>query len=204
MLHTLKAQAQLRVSLERGAQAGWLRALAIYISTIRIRVMEHILIPEKRVERLREIQKEVCKTLKCAIEIVEGNEVTINGEAYDEYNAKNVIQAFGRGFEIEKAYKLLNDDYFCKFTNLKDFLRNEEQIRRIKARIIGREGKTKLYIEEISGANLSIYGNTVGMIGTIGQLEIASAALQVLLEGGTHKKAYNIMERMRRKAREAR
>lgn len=166
--------------------------------------MEHILIPEKRAELLEEIRKEVEKVLKCKIEIVEQNEIVIKGEAYDEYNAKNVIQAFGRGFEMEKAYKLLREEYFFKFTNLKDFLGNDEQIRRIKARIIGTNGKTKLYIEEISGADLSIYGNTVGMIGTTEQLRMASAALQVLLEGGTHKKAYNIMERMRRKANEAR
>jgi ribosomal RNA assembly protein len=165
--------------------------------------MEHILIPEKRAELLKGMRKNVEEALKCRIEIEEGNEIIIKGEAYDEYNAKNVIQAFGRGFEIGKAYKLLDDKYFFKFTNLKDFLRNEEQIRRIKARIIGVEGKTKLYIEEISGADLSIYGNTVGMIGTTEELGIASAALQVLLEGGTHKKAYNIMERMRRKLNQA-
>lgn len=165
--------------------------------------MEHILIPEKRAEQLEKIREEVAKALKCKIEIENKNEVTIVGEAYDEYNAKNVIQAFGRGFEIEKAYKLLKEDYFFKFANLKDFLNGEEQIRRIKARIIGEAGKTKLYIEEISEADLSIYGNTIGMIGTVEQLEIASAALQVLLEGGTHKKAYNIMERMRRKLNEA-
>ncbi|HUB92844.1 MAG TPA: hypothetical protein VL945_02685 [Candidatus Saccharimonadales bacterium] len=165
--------------------------------------MEHILIPEKRALQMRKLLKELESTLKCKIEVIGESEVTIKGEAYDEYNAKNVIQAFGRGFELEKAYKLLKEDYFFKFTNLKDFLGNEEQIRRIKARIIGIEGKTKLYIEEISGADLSIYGNTVGMIGTTAELGIASAALQVLLEGGTHKKAYNIMERMRRKLNEA-
>ncbi len=160
---------------------------------------EHILIPEKRAQRLAGILGEAEKVLKCKIEIAEANEVVISGDAYEEFNAKNVIQAFGRGFEIGKAYKLLNDDYFFKSANLKDFLKNEEQIRRIKARIIGRKGKTKLYIEEKSGADLSIYGNTVGIIGTVDQLGIASAALQVLLEGGTHKKAYSIMERMRRK-----
>jgi ribosomal RNA assembly protein len=165
--------------------------------------MEHILIPEKRAELLKETKNEVEAVLKCKIEIVEGNEITIKGEAYDEYNAKNVIQAFGRGFEMAQAYKLLKDDYFFKFTNLKDFLGNEEQIRRIKARIIGTDGKTKLYIEEISGVDLSIYGNTIGMIGKVEEMNIASAALQVLIEGGTHKKAYSIMERMRRKLNEA-
>ncbi len=164
--------------------------------------MEHLLIPEKRAELLVKIIPEVEKELKCSIKVAEGNEVVITGEAYDEYNAKNVIQAFGRGFELDKAYKLLKEDYFFKYTSLKDFLQKDDHIDRIKARVIGKDGKTKLYIEEISGADLSIYGNTISLIGTTGQLGIASAALQVLLEGGTHKKAYSIMERMRRKLNE--
>ena len=163
--------------------------------------MEHILIPEKRAETLSRIIKEVSKALNCRMEIVDGNNVAISGEAYDEFNARNVIQAYGRGFGIDDAYKLLNEDIFCKFTDLKDFFRNDEQRQRIRARMIGKEGKTKLYIEEVSGAKISIYGNTVGMIGTVEQLRIASAALQVLVEGGTHKKAYNIMERMRRSSK---
>lgn len=165
--------------------------------------MEHILIPERRAELLRTLLKDMESALHCGLEIAGGNEVTITGDAYDEYNAKNVLQAFGRGFELQKAYKLLDEKYFFKSVNMKDFLKNGEQIRRIKARIIGSNGKTKLYMEELSGADISVYGNTVSMIGTIEQLGIASAALQVLLEGGTHKKAYNIMERMRRKLSEA-
>lgn len=165
--------------------------------------MEQILIPTKRAVLLKEISKDLAKRLECKIEINDENEVVLEAEPYAEYNAKNVIQAFGRGFEVNQAIKLLNEDYFSKYVSLKDFCKNEEQIRRIKARIIGSEGKTKLYIEEISGTDLSIYGNTIGIIGTAEQIRIASAALQVLLEGGTHKKAYNIMERMRRKLNEA-
>lgn len=164
--------------------------------------MEHILIPTKRAKLLNSLKGELCSRLNCQMEILDENEVVVNGQAYDEFNAKNVIQAFGRGFELDKAYKLLNENYFSKFISLKDFLKNDDQIRRIKARIIGTEGKTKLYIEEISGADLSIYGNTVGMIGTTEEIGIASAALQVLLEGGTHKKAYQIIERMRAKLKE--
>lgn len=164
--------------------------------------MEHILIPEKRAKLLGKMLGGVGSRLSCKITVVDGNEVAISGDAYSEFNAKNVIQAFGRGFEMEKAYKLLNEDYFSKYVSFKDFFGNEEQIRRIKARVIGSSGKTKLYMEELSGADISIYGNTIGMIGRAGELKIASAGLQVLLEGGNHKKAYNIMERMHRKLRD--
>jgi len=164
--------------------------------------MEQILIPQKRALALRRILPKVQKSLGCKIELNEGNEVTIDGEAYAEYNAKNVIQAFGRGFTITDAYKLLEEDYFFKYVNLKDLLSNEDQITRTKARIIGTDGRTKEYIESVSGALLSIFGNTIGMIGTTSQLTIATSAVQILVEGGTHKKAYRIMEGIRRKYRE--
>lgn len=164
--------------------------------------MEQILIPQRRIASLRRMLSKAEQTLGCKLEISEGNEVVINGDGYAEYNAKNVIQAFGRGFSMNQAYKLLDETYFFKYINLKDILKNEEQIKRIKARIIGTGGKTKEYIESVSDATLSIYGNTVGMIGTTEQLAIATGGLQILVEGGTHKKAYRVMEGIRRKYRE--
>ncbi len=160
--------------------------------------MEQILIPHKRAKELAGILHDVSKSLGCKIELKEENLVLINGPGYEEYNAKNVIQAFGRGFEMKVAEKLLLEDYFSKYVYLKDLFRNEAQIRRIKARVIGRNGRTKEYMQEVSGASISIYGNTIGVIGTVEQIDIAVTALNVLLKGGTHKKAYRIMERKRR------
>lgn len=165
--------------------------------------MERILIPQKRAEVLKRIVAKVAKTLGCKVEINENNEVVIEGDSYAEYNAKNVIQAFGRGFAMNAAYKLLDEGYFFKYINLKDILRNEDQIRRIKARIIGTEGKTKEYVQDVSSATMSVYGNTIGLIGTNEQIDTAMGALRVLIDGGTHKKAYRIMEGIRRKHRES-
>ena len=160
--------------------------------------MEHILIPAKRAVSLAKICRKTGEILDCEIK-VEGEEVMIHGNAYSEYSAKNVVQAFGRGFSMMHAYKLLDDEYFFKCIDLKDFLGSEAQIRRIKARVIGRNGKAKLYMERVSGAGISVYGNSVSMIGKSEELGIASVALQILIEGGTHKKAYRVMERLRRR-----
>lgn len=160
------------------------------------------MIPDRRAELLKKMGGDVQKMLNCGIEVRNGNEIVLSGETYAEYSAKNVIQAFGRGFDLNKACKLLSEDYFFKYINLKEMFKNESQIRRIKARIIGREGKAKEYIETISGSDLSIYGNSIGIIGRVGEVNIATAALQILLEGGTHKKAYRIMEALRRKLKE--
>ena len=165
--------------------------------------MEQISIPQKRFEMIdRAFIKRLEEELKCKIAKGEDNELTIEGEAYDEYNAKAVIEAFGRGFDMRVARKLLNEDYFMKSISLKELFKNREQVRRIKARLIGSDGKTKTYIEEVSGSDLAVYGSRISMIGTIQEIDIAMAAVQVLINGGTHKKAYKLMENERRKSRE--
>ncbi len=56
-------------------------------------------------------------------------------------------------------------------------------------------------MQSISGAELCVYGNTVSVIGTVDELRIISAALDILIEGGTHKKAYVVMEKTKRNVR---
>ncbi len=168
--------------------------------------MEQILIPHKRSKILLEDKKLVAdlkKRLKCGVSVEDENQVVLDGDPFDEYTAKTVIQAFGRGFDLQKAYKLLQDEYFFKSIDLKQFFKTKDQIHRVEARIIGREGKTKEYIETVSGTDVSIFGNSVSIIGTLEQMKVAEAALQVLLDGGTHKKAYRVMEGARRRLRGA-
>jgi ribosomal RNA assembly protein len=164
--------------------------------------MQQFLIPTKRAKLLedRALLDSVSERLACGIEVRNGNEVVITGEAYDEYNAKNVLLAFGRGFDIHKAYKLLSEDYFFESADMKAMFKNEDRVRRIKARIIGSEGRAKSYMQSVSGADMVVYGDTVSMIGTIEELKIMRSALDVLLDGGTHKKAYTIMEKMKKRA----
>jgi len=163
--------------------------------------MQQILIPLKRAKLLESKQiKELEEKLKCTI-TVEDSTFTISGEPFDEYNAHNIIVAFGRGFELKNAFKLLLDDYFFKTINLKEIFKSKDKIINMKGRIIGKGGKTKTYIESVSGAVISVYGGTVSIIGTNNEITIAEAAINTLIDGGTHKKAYRVMEAVRKKIR---
>lgn len=168
--------------------------------------MQQILIPAKRAELLKEkkLLESIRKRLGCSMEIRDGNSLVIEGDALNEYNARVVMQAFARGFDFDTACKLLGDDRFFESIDMKQIFKNEDQIKRIKARVIGTDGKTKGYVQSVSGVDMAIYGNTVSMIGTVDELRIAKAAIDVLLEGGTHKKAYAIMEKAKRRLREGR
>jgi ribosomal RNA assembly protein len=166
--------------------------------------MEQILIPVERAVLLdRKMLGKIESRLHCKIGIHDQNEITIDGEPYDEYNAKNILLAFGRGFGFDTTLKLLSDSYYFKHIDLRDILRNREQVRRIKARIIGEDGRAMKYIESVSETDIAIYGDTISLIGTIEGIHIATVAIEILLGGGTHKTAYKVMEDARRKAKEA-
>ncbi|MEM4649963.1 MAG: KH domain-containing protein, partial [Candidatus Bathyarchaeia archaeon] len=81
--------------------------------------------------------------------------------------AKDVVTAIGRGFSPERAFKLFNEDVSLEIIDLRDIIgKNENAIRRLKGRVIGRDGKTRKIIEENTGAYVTVYGYTIGIIGS--------------------------------------
>jgi len=107
----------------------------------------------------------------------------------------NVVNAIGRGFSPENAMKLLEDDYFLEILDIRDYVgKKHEHVIRMRARVIGTHGKTRALIEELTGAHVSVYGNTVGIIGDILQMDVARRALHMLLSGSEHAAVYHFME----------
>ncbi|OGS42627.1 MAG: RNA-processing protein [Euryarchaeota archaeon RBG_16_62_10] len=110
----------------------------------------------------------------------------------------NVVAAIGRGFSPEKAMRLLEDEFFMEVLDIRDYVgKKHEHVIRMRARVIGTHGKTRALIEELTGAHVSVYGNTVAVIGDSLQLDIAHRALDMLLSGSEHAAVYNFLEKMR-------
>src|SRR6266487_2057467 len=66
--------------------------------------------------------------------------------------AKDIVLAIGRGFSPERAFRLFSEDNTLDIIDLHDFFgKNEAEIRRVDGRIIGREGKTRRILEELTG-----------------------------------------------------
>lgn len=114
--------------------------------------------------------------------------------------AKDVVTAVGRGFSPERAARLINDeDAVLYIIDLREtFGKSESDIKRIKGRIIGREGKTRRLIEELTETALSVYGHTVAIIGTVENAEIAKQAVEMLLKGNQHVTVYKFLHQKRR------
>jgi ribosomal RNA assembly protein len=115
------------------------------------------------------------------------------------FRAKDLITAIGRGFSPDHAFRLLrnDDDIFDLIDFRVVFGRSKSDIKRIKGRIIGANGKTRKLIEELTDASVVVYGHTVGFIGTFEQVDVARNAVQMLIEGCQHHTVYKYLQRKR-------
>ena len=115
------------------------------------------------------------------------------------FKAKDTVTAIGRGFSPEHAFRLLrNDDEIFDFIDLRlVFGRSESDIKRVKGRIIGANGKTRRLIEELTGASVVVYGHTIGFIGTFERVDVARNAVQMLIDGSQHHTVYKYLQRKR-------
>jgi ribosomal RNA assembly protein len=116
------------------------------------------------------------------------------------FKAKDVVTAIGRGFSPEHAFRLIHDEEaILDVIDLRTiFGRSESDIKRIKGRIIGMDGKTRKIIEELTDANICVYGHTVSIIGNIEQAQAAREAIQMLINGSQHSTVYRFLHRKRR------
>jgi ribosomal RNA assembly protein len=116
------------------------------------------------------------------------------------FKAKDLITAIGRGFSPEHAFRLVRDEEaMLDLIDLRSvFGKSEADIKRVQGRIIGMSGKTRRIIEELTDTNVSVYGHTVGIIGTLEQVQIAREAIEMLIKGSMHGTVYRYLHRKRR------
>lgn len=164
---------------------------------------EIVLVPH---ERLGALIGESGKTKKL-IEDKTGLELLINsksGEVKIERNDENavmalktvdIVKAIARGFSPEHALDLLADDIYLRIIHLPELVRNEKDLGRQRARLIGTKGKARRMLEEYTGTRISIYGKTVGIIGDAEAMEMASEAVIKLVTGTPHGDVYREIQR---------
>jgi ribosomal RNA assembly protein len=113
--------------------------------------------------------------------------------------AKDVVTAIGRGFAPEVTYRLIrNEDEIFDMIDLRlIFGRSESDIKRIKGRIIGEDGKTRRLIEDLTEANVVVYGHTIGIIGSFEEADAARNAVQMIVDGCEHHTVYNYLQKKR-------
>ncbi|BAD84989.1 RNA-binding protein, containing KH domain [Thermococcus kodakarensis KOD1] len=171
---------------------------------------EFVKIPKERIAVLigkkGQTKKEIERKTKTKIEVdSETGEVFITAtEETDDplavWKARDVVMAIGRGFSPERAFRLFNEGETLEVVNLTDIVVGNEKnaLPRVRGRIIGRKGRTREIIEEMSGADISVYGKTVAIIGNPIQVEVAKTAVEKLARGSPHGVVYRYLERRKK------
>ncbi|MDD5317636.1 MAG: KH domain-containing protein [Candidatus ainarchaeum sp.] len=171
--------------------------------------MESVRIPQERIAVLIGQKGEAKRRLerKAGVRLSVDEEGLVEISAADPYNefvAKDVVKAIGRGFSPDDSLKLAEGDYYLKVIDLKDVLGSDKAVARQKARVIGEEGKTKRMIESCACVKMSVYGSTVSLIGLLDEVGLAAEAISRLLEGKPHSFVYRLLEHGRKRMKEER
>ncbi|MCX6802140.1 MAG: KH domain-containing protein [Candidatus Diapherotrites archaeon] len=123
-------------------------------------------------------------------------EISVDGkDGEKQHVAENIVKAIGRGFAPQKAMQLLHEDTTMSVIKLRDLLgKSEKAIKQKKARIIGSGGQVRNRIEKDTNCSVSIFGNTVAVIGRFDEIENAEYVINSILEGANISTAFEMLK----------
>ncbi|PVU72881.1 RNA-binding protein [Vulcanisaeta sp. SCGC AB-777_J10] len=165
------------------------------------------------------IEKNRLKELKVAAKTIEeefGVKLMVNDEtgevmiipsdntSFDQLmKAKSIIEAISYGFDYEDAQNLRNDDYALEVIDLRDYVSKDKanQISRIKARIIGEDGRAKRVLQELTDTKIVIGDKYIAILGPYENVKTTRDALEMLIRGKQHATVYRWVQNWRRELR---
>ncbi|MDX1745681.1 MAG: KH domain-containing protein [Halobacteriales archaeon] len=168
--------------------------------------MQHVKIPQDRIgvligdggETMRRIERE--SDVRLDIDSENGSvRIEQTGDPLAAMKGPDIVKAIGRGFPPDDALSLLDQDMMMfDLVDIKRASRNQNDLHRQKGRLIGKNGRTRELMEELTGAKVVIYGSTMGIIGMPKQVDVVRSAAEMLLDGAPHGTVYSFLERKRR------
>ena len=165
--------------------------------------MQHVKVPQDRIGVLigegGETMREIERRAEVRLDIdSESGSVAVDsvGDPVSGMVAPDIVRAVGRGFKPDAALSLLDDDLrMFELIDLADHTRNKNDLQRQKGRLIGENGRTRELMEELTGAEVVIYGSTIGIIGQPEEVEAVRRATKMILDGAPHGAVYSFLER---------
>ncbi|WP_410766000.1 KH domain-containing protein [Haloferax sp. DFSO60] len=165
--------------------------------------MQHVKVPQDRIGVLigegGSTMREIEQRAEVRLDIdSENGSVAIDsvGDPVLGMIAPDIVRAVGRGFAPEDALALLQDDMMMfELIDINNHSRNKNDMRRKKGRLIGENGRTRELMEELTGADVVIYGSTLGIIGKAEEVQVVRRAVEMILDGAPHGAVYSFLER---------
>ena len=123
-----------------------------------------------------------------------GKEVQIDGKPEDEYIAEKVIDAINFGFPFSSAIAIKEEDLEFEILNIKDYTTRKD-LDRVRARMIGKGGKTLKTLCELTKCFFEIKDNFIGIIGPPECIENAQESVISLIKGAKQANVYTHLEK---------
>ncbi len=168
-------------------------------------MVEYLKIPSERLKVLLADPKLIPEIESATHTKIELNKETEQIEIFDKkdtpdplgtWRARDVVKSIGRGFVKDTAFRLLEEDAVLIIIELKEYAgKKKNAMLRIKARVIGTEGKAKSRIAELTDTDIVIYGKTVSIIGKLENAELAARAINMLCGGAMHNTVFKMLQR---------
>ena len=136
------------------------------------------------------------------IESREGDVIVRGEDADGVVTASEVVRAINRGFSPDRAFVLLaNPDALLDVIDLSAIVETPQQLERVRGRVIGRAGRSREQIENMTGTSISVYGKTVAIIGDPEPVKVARTAVEMLINGVAHESVFAFLDRKKRQAK---
>lgn len=123
-----------------------------------------------------------------------GGSVTIKGAELNEFLVEQIIRAIDFGFDIDDALLLLSEEFVLEFIEVKENTRRKN-LKDVRSRIIGREGRAKRTIEKLTGSAIVISDNRIGLIVDADHLSATVQGIESLISGSKHGNVFGFLER---------
>ncbi len=150
-------------------------------------------IHSEKLLRITKNKKRLEKALN--IEITNrGREVSIAGKPEDEYIAEKVLEALNFGFPFSDALMIKTEDFLFDVINIKEHTKRED-LKRVRARIIGKAGRTLKTLSDLTKCSFEIKNNEVGIIGPPECIQNAQEAIIHLVKGSKQANVYKFLEK---------
>ena len=138
--------------------------------------------------------------------VIDSKEGTVTIEGEDPVNVirtVEVIRAINRGFSPERAFVLFEDeDMLLDVMDLSGLCTTTKQLERIRGRIIGKGGRAREQMEDMTGAFISVYGKTIAIVGMVDQVKLARTAIEMLLDGLPHESVFSYLDKKKKEAKQ--
>lgn len=153
---------------------------------------------------MREIQVQNLNKIKKAVPIIENkvkikisfgkNSIKLNGNELNEFLVEKIVRAIDFGFNVDDALLLTSEDFVLEFIEVKEHTKRKN-LHDVRARLIGTGGKARKTIENLTGSEIVINNNTVGIIVDADHLDSVVQGVESLIQGAKHGNVFSYLEK---------